>query len=391
VYSGWEKIEPALGQGGQGTVYRARSPERCAERQDSIRRIIHELRQLSGVGPQDSAKIEELLKGIVDVGGPEEFGHLGALKVFKIPDGDNQERKNALGRLTTEIEALKGLDDPGILKLLAWNYEETCIVTEYHPHGSLEASLDKYRGNALESLVAFRPLVKAVCTIHHKNAIHRDIKLKNIFVATDGRLVLGDLGIVIFRDAPGGRFTETYERVGTRGWMAPWANTEHRLALAEVNPTLDLFPLGKVLWCMVSGRTGLDFWYYDRPAKDNRPATNLELLFPGDPAMKEVNAILAKCVVEEEENCLKSANELLTLVDKAVERIRGLGQKPENDDRWLCLVCKKGYYGKESWRWRMELATKPQNNNYHPEASVFFCDHCGHMQVFRTAGTYITP
>jgi hypothetical protein len=31
-FGGWEPIEPPLGSGGQGTVYRARTPARVAER-----------------------------------------------------------------------------------------------------------------------------------------------------------------------------------------------------------------------------------------------------------------------------------------------------------------------------------------------------------------------
>jgi serine/threonine protein kinase len=384
VYGGWETIEPELGKGGQGTVYKARSPERCRERQDSINRIIHELRQLNGVGPQDGAKIEELLKRIVDVGSPEDGRHLGALKVFNIPNDDDHERKNALGRLRTEIEALKGLDHPGILKLLGWNYDDTCIVTEYHPHGTLEHSLDRYRGHALKSLEAFRPLVKAVSAIHEKNAIHRDIKLNNIFVATDGRLVLGDFGIVIFKDAPGGRWTETYERVGSRDWMAPWANTAHRLILADLNPTLDIFPLGKVLWCMVAGRRNLEFWWFKRGAKGDRPTNNLVDLFPDDPGMKAVNEILRQCVVEDEDQCLKSADELLALVDDAIRRINRSGHKPEkNDEPWRCLVCGTGHYGKDPIRGIIHLSS-PGGRNVDPlSAGLHVCDKCGHIELFR--------
>ena len=61
---------------------------------------------------------------------------------------------------------------------------------------------------------AFRPLAHAVSTLHKQDMVHRDIKTENIFVATDGRLVLGDFGIVFFKDGHG-RVTETYEKVGT--------------------------------------------------------------------------------------------------------------------------------------------------------------------------------
>ncbi len=266
-----------------------------------------------------------------------------------------------------------------MLKLLHSNLDagKDFLVTEYHAGGTLCDHPNRYEGRALETLLAFRPLVEAVSTIHDKGAIHRDIKLNNIFVASDGRLVLGDFGIVIFRDAEGARFTETYERVGSRDWMAPWANSAHRLELEDVNPTLDIYPLGKVLYCMVAGRRSLELWYYDRVAKNNRPANNLEHLFPDDLAMSTVNETLAKCVVEEEEHCLKSAKELLRLVDEAITSLSLSGRRLVEGKAWRCQICGKGYYGQG-----MPLGNYVGLGSVLGRMRLLICNNCGHTEWF---------
>lgn len=109
--------------------------------------------------------------------------------------------------------------------------------------------LDKYKGRALAVLLAFKPLVQGVGLIHEQGAIHRDIRPENIFVANDGRLVLGDFGVVFFRDQKRARLTEIYgERVGSHWWMAPWVYAPARVEIDEIKPALDIFPLAKVLW-----------------------------------------------------------------------------------------------------------------------------------------------
>ena len=103
-----------------------------------------------------------------------------------------------------------------------------------------------------------RPLVEAVAALHEVKIIHRDIKPDNIFV-TDNGLVLGDFGIAHLEDKDNTRVSETYENVGSRDWMPPWAMG---MRLDDVRPTFDVFGLGKVLWSMVSGKSKLRLWYY---------------------------------------------------------------------------------------------------------------------------------
>jgi serine/threonine protein kinase len=156
-FDGWEKIEPPLGEGGQGKVYKARSPARAKHVRDALSSITSQLMS-SGAGnpPRDAGGLAKL---IVEAGGPDDVKDLGALKVFKIPT-DPQERDKASGRLDREINALKNANNPAVLKLLASNLGEGFIVTEFHEHGTLADEITNYKGRALEALLAFSPLLK---------------------------------------------------------------------------------------------------------------------------------------------------------------------------------------------------------------------------------------
>ena len=102
----------------------------------------------------------------------------------------------------------------------------------------------------LDALRAFRPIVDAVSALHAEQVVHRDIKPDNIFVASDGHLVMADCGLA-FKLENQDRLTSTFENVGSRDFQPPWS---YGIRLAEVQPTFDVFSLAKVLWTMVSGR-----------------------------------------------------------------------------------------------------------------------------------------
>ena len=121
---------------------------------------------------------------------------------------------------------------------------------------------------------------------------------------------------------------------------APWAYDAVRLELSQVKAPLDIYPLGKVLWSMISGRNGFSFWEY------KIKANNLEVLFPNDRDMPLVNALLAQCVVREEEECLSSASALLDIVEKCIEQVTNNQShyRPQGAETWPCRMCGRGHY-----------------------------------------------
>lgn len=380
----WEKLR-LLGEGGQGQVFLVRTPTRITARNQAKAKIRPCIGNIGGCeGESSDSIVQRLLEAIGEYSRPDSPDELGALKQFKIAADDKKKEAEAVGRLQAEIEVLQRTSHPAVLRLLHSNVDERFIVTEFHPGGTLDEHLARYKGKPLEALAAFRPLVEALVAMHHQHgAIHRDIKTENIFVATDGRLVLGDFGVVFFTE--GQRLTTTYERVGSHFWMAPWAYKNERLAIEQINPSLDVFPLVKVLWSMISGHNGFPYWEWERDEN------NLETMFPDSPMVAFINRhIISKCIVREEKDCTMPAPVLLEEIDSLIEQGKRVAQKMEGETTWPCRICGKGTH---------RPAASPAGTRYGPPMmlaqcsgdavsdrqpfSIFVCDHCGHAELFK--------
>jgi serine/threonine protein kinase len=382
-YDGWEPLpdendpqrEKTLGKGGQGVVYLARSPERAArlrEADEQVKQIL-----IQNISLQYDAA--ELAKCLVDLGGGDPKESFGALKHFQIPPDNKDEEVKAIGRLESEVKALHALrEHPAVLKLMHDNVAQRFIVTEYHERGTLDMHLELFKGNVLAALEEFKPLIDAVCRIHKEGAIHRDIKPENIFVTASGSLVLGDFGIVFFQKGSD-RLTTTYERVGSHEWMAPWAYKRKKLDISNINHTLDIFPLAKVLWSMIAGQNGFPFWEFERDEN------NLENLFPNDPFMSLVNKrLLSKRIVREENDCSGSAQDFLTEVENLINQLKiSPGYKPNRASAWSCGVCGKGSYHSAGPKHQVKgFREGGPVLEQEIRLYVFACDHCGHAELF---------
>jgi hypothetical protein len=171
--------------------------------------------------------------------------------------------------------------------------------------------------------------------------------------------------------------------------MAPWAYDNARLELGQVKPTLDIYPLAKVLWSMISGRNGFPFWEYDRETN------NLEQLYPDDPSMPLVNGFLGKCIVREEKDCRVTTAEIMRQeVENLIHEIKEKrGPRPDGAETWPCRVCGKGTYHKATTPAAISLPTQGLPlilaqitggavTDRLPFA-IFVCDYCGHAELFK--------
>lgn len=360
-FGGWRVVEP-LGEGGQSTVFLVRSPDRTSERSNALQEIRNAL---------DRDQRAELAEAIWRYVRPDDTPELGAAKLFKIDL--TEDDPEAVRRLQNEIRVLKE-NRKGLPKLIAENENERWVVTELFPAGSLERQREKYRGTVSDALYAFHSLVATVAMLHNSGYVHRDIKPANVFVKSDRELILGDFGIV-YAPLDGARVTTTTERVGPRDYMPPWADMGVRLETVE--PNFDVYMLGKLLWCMVSGKLKLPREYHRRPEFD------LEKMFPQIESMRLINSIIEQCVVAEPHDCLPSAIELLRVVD---ESIANLGRESMVDEqgkfRRPCRICGRGHY-----RVHIESMLIPKfagsTGQDHPiHLRVFICNVCAHYEFF---------
>jgi len=371
----WENIR-LLGEGGQGKVYLVRRPERIQERSKAMSRIQELLR--NGYNLKDSIS-EELTEKMFICGRTEEAHEAAALKEFKV-EGRDQEQ--AIGRLEAEIKALKTIRHPAVLKLEDSSVEERFLVTEYLPGGSLMKRPNLFKGDAFRAVKALKALAEGVQHIHEQGAIHRDIKPENIFVSNSGSLVLGDFGIVIFKNDD--RWTGTFERAGTRYWMAPWVDRKRRITVENIDATLDIYPLGKLLWSMISGEDTLPRENFEDQEY------NLEAMFLDSPReMRKANAFLKKCVVAKRDQCLP---DVAAVIDElAALEIVLAGKREGNIQKWPCRVCRMGEYEPQHTRAAPDRASVPiivqsfprgysTDPQYHMH--VHACNHCGNVELF---------
>lgn len=379
----WESIKE-LGAGGQGKVYLAHDIAKF-NRSEINASIADLVRKLSAVAIQPKQKDEyskQLSEALLKLNGVSNIDNLGALK--KLHDSNEaRDYSLAIPRMKREIKALQSIEHKNITKILDANIDEHWFVTEYYPKGNLKQNKHRFIGKPLKTLSAFRHLVEGVANLHANGLVHRDIKPENIFLLDSTALVLGDFGLVYFPDEQHTRISETFENVGSRDWMPPWAMG---IKQEEVKSSFDVFGLGKILWYMLAQGEILQLWYF----KDEK--FNLEKLYPNNQAIKLINAILGQCLVEKERDCLLSATELLKLIDEVLMKIESNADLLTKEDlQRPCRICGVGIYKLVA----NENITTIRNFGLEPHGSssfkIFTCDNCGHVQLFHIPANNYKP
>jgi serine/threonine protein kinase len=371
-----------LGEGGQGEVYRVLDNNKfnidgTNGLFETLAEFIRDFRQDTNVRTDPKirrkARIVPFQNAVAEIIRMEDPANHGALKVLRGPK-EARDADLAEERIKKEIEGMSKVSHPNLLKILDRDPDSKWFVSQFHPKGTLVKNKDRFTGNFVGSLRAFRPLVEAVSVLHRNGLVHRDIKPQNVFLDTSVNLVLGDFGLVFFSDEQHKRVSATFENVGSRDWMPAWAMG---MRIEEIRPTFDVFCLGKLLWAMVSRIPILRLWYFDRRQ------FNLEEMFPGAPSIKLANPLLRKCIVEDEEDCLADARTLLEEVDRLLTIIDRNADLIGENVVQPCKVCGIGDYRlivnrKDVTRLRNFGINAVSGQSF----KIFTCSHCGHVRLF---------
>jgi serine/threonine protein kinase len=190
--------------------------------------------------------------------------------------------------------------------------------------------------------------------LHDARFVHRDFKPGNIFIGRGGELVLGDAGLAFYKD-DSARATQTYENVGTRDYMPAWAYSRR---LKEINPTFDVFSVGKVIWAMIAGEPACPLWYVLKLEND------LTTRFPERVEILWINEFLTKFVVEDETAMqIRDGSDLLKAIDLILPAIQSRAVPPAKAlDTRSCRVCFIGNY--------------VEDNSGHRGGIVYPAGHC---------------
>lgn len=163
----------------------------------------------------------------------------GTPVVAKVAHDPFSEKQKML--LIREFEALTKIHHPHIVQLLGYIKEPFVIVMEFLVNGNLKEYLRHNECNEYQKKQMCIDILRALAYLHMRKPhyiIHRDIKMTNILINTNGKIKLGDFGLstllqkkikslelsqTAFDDNDDDLTTD----VGTERYMAPEMKTGH--------------------------------------------------------------------------------------------------------------------------------------------------------------------
>jgi serine/threonine-protein kinase len=161
------------------------------------------------------------------------------------------ENKQSIDRFRREVDILKQLNHPNIVRLLYSDKYNGAryYAMEYIQGESMDRMLTRRGRLSWEEVVTLgQQLCAALQHAHDKGVVHRDLKPANLMVLPDGSLKLTDFGIA--KDLDVTQLTEANCTVGTASYMSP----EQCRGERNLTHKSDLYSLGIVLYELLTGK-----------------------------------------------------------------------------------------------------------------------------------------
>jgi hypothetical protein len=235
------QLRRRLGEGGMGVVWEALDRERLTPvalktlrslAPDALYRFKHEFRALQDLAHPNLVSLGEL----IEEGGQwfftmELVRGVSLLRWVRpadeLDEGEPRARTEP-SALSSPAEDARALSSPAT--------EPTAAPAPARVTGG---GFDEPRLRA-----AFAQLAEGLAALHARGLVHRDVKPSNVLVATGGRVVVLDFGVVADVSERGDGAV-----VGTAAYMAP-----EQAAGGAVGPAADWYALGVVLYRALTGR-----------------------------------------------------------------------------------------------------------------------------------------
>jgi len=169
------------------------------------------------------------------------------LKVLRQVPG-HTDSIDAFDRFLQEYETIAEMDHPNIVRIydLGVGDDHAHIVMEYLDGGDLRHKIES--GTSEHEAVRYlRQIASALCAVHDKNVLHRDLKPGNIMLRKNGSIALIDFGLAK-RAKLASAITDKGEIFGTPYYMSP--EQGHG---SDVDERSDIYSLGVVFFELLTG------------------------------------------------------------------------------------------------------------------------------------------
>lgn len=221
-------------------------------------------------------------------------------RAFKILGKRASTWSSAYGRFIREVDIIRELVHPGIIKVLDNGVLDDCYyyAMEFMPGGNLTRRMDRGKIPLEEAISIFTPICDAMAYAHDQGVIHRDLKPANILLNGDGAPVISDFGIAKVLDLERTSLTRSGEILGTIAYLAP----EQRFSSKNVNRRADVYALGSIFYEMLMGFPPLGKFPWPTEIQPNFPFA--------------LQSILERCLAIDPDNRFEHAGMLLSEFEK---------------------------------------------------------------------------
>ena len=183
-------------------------------------------------------------------------GRRVAIKVIKM---SKQPKKELI---LNELEILRSTIHPNIIQYIDSFYRESddlWLVLEWMEGGCFtDVVTMTVLKEPVISLVVRQTLL-ALCFLHSRGIIHRDVKSDNILLTADGQVKITDFGFSFLSSQSSSKLEKRTTVVGTPYWMAPEV-----VKRKKYGPKIDIWSLGIMIIEMIDGEPPL---MHEEPSK----------------------------------------------------------------------------------------------------------------------------
>jgi serine/threonine-protein kinase len=269
--------------------------------------------------PEKIAKyeIQEVLgkgaMGVVYKGYDRGIARSVAIKVIGKASLGDAEIQHVTERFRHEAQAVGRIVHPRIVQIYDYGEDDEIayIVMELvngktlHQHLSQEVS---YEIREVGEII--RQVLDGIGHAHSEGVVHRDIKLSNIMINSDGRIKISDFGIARIESS---NLTQVGDILGTPYCMAP-----EQFLGQDVNALADLYSIGIIAYELLTGI---------KPFAGNSATVMQQVLNkrPADPSKLNprlsplMDAVLHKALAKKREDRFQSAREFSEAFRTAIE------------------------------------------------------------------------
>jgi serine/threonine-protein kinase len=210
---------------------------------------------------------------------------IGRREAIKVLHPEIARSKDLRDRFEQEAHAVNLFKHPGAVEIRDIDITDDgapFLVMELLEGESLADRARRLNGLPIDELLRYiDELLDVLVAAHAQNIVHRDIKLDNLFIQSDGRLKVLDFGIARLRTGAKAMMTRTGATLGTVAYMPP-----EQVKGVEIDHRADLFSVGATMFRIVAKRRIHDA--HNDPdllvKMATQPAAPLASVAPGTPS-----------------------------------------------------------------------------------------------------------